>query len=211
MRSSWLRAVLAMVMSLSLAACLNMTQEIVVKADGSADLTMAVAVAMGTDAGQASDAGPRLNCSRDRSTAPASVDVRYDGRQEAGDFVCEIRAHGSIATIAELVSTNQLYPGANSDRPLGMTLVPVGANYRLEVDLAVGDVNKSRPNEATVKRVNEATRGRSLSWSITAPRILETNGVLSADGKTASFSLPLGELLLGQRAARFSALFSLTE
>jgi hypothetical protein len=33
--------------------------------------------------------------------------------------------------------------------------------------------------------------GRTLSWSVTVPKVLETNGQVASDGKTVTWSVPL--------------------
>ena len=51
--------------------------------------------------------------------------------------------------------------------------------------------------------------GRSLSWSVTAPQIIETSGDLSLDGLTASYSFPLALAAEPvQEDLHFSAVFT---
>jgi len=207
-----LRAVTAAVLSLMLAGCMDVQHDLVVEADGTAGLLMVIAVDARMNRGPETDVTPRLNCSRNGAPTPEGVLVTYEQREVDGDFICEIRAHGQLAALASFISTNELFPTESSDRPIVVTLKPEGANYRFDLVLRLGNMGASNADAATLQRVEQATKDRSLSWSVTAPRIVETTGTLSADGKTASFSVPLGELLLGDMpTAKFSAEFSLAE
>lgn len=198
---------------LSLTGCLDMRQDLTVGPDGTATLATEISIdaalmALGSDGAKTSGF-----CAVPQSAALEGVVVTAETTSERGDLVCVLTATGKVDRLAEVLSEESLVlvPGGKAqaaDAPK-MSLFREDDNYRFMVSV---DYQKPKPEDVdndTSKMLAAMVAGRSFSWSVTAPLILQTSGQLSQDGKTASYSVPLASLVSGDiPKAEFTATFS---
>ncbi|MEJ8476650.1 hypothetical protein [Roseibium algae] len=115
---------------------------------------------------------------------------------EKGDIVCLIKVHGPTASVLGAFSGGKLLPMPNDQKPDGMQMNFEENGNEKRIEITVFPTAKKDGDENPMEAMFiGATSGRFISWNVTAPRIIETSGKLSEDGKTASFSLPVATLL----------------
>jgi hypothetical protein len=122
------------------------------------------------------------------------------GRLEEGFLVCQFELR------VALKNANELLAGQNSQK-LSFQVEAVSENVFRFVTLPnVGQAGIKESGLIHEKILGSIFKDRTWSWSVSAPQILETNGSLSDDRRTAFYSVSLSELLFGNRAEGFYVL-----
>ncbi|MDA1329054.1 MAG: TonB C-terminal domain-containing protein [Proteobacteria bacterium] len=122
------------------------------------------------------------------------------GRLEEGFLVCQFELR------VPLKNANELLAGQNSQK-LSFQVEAVSENVFRFVTLPnVGQAGIKESGPIDEKIWGSIFKDRTWSWSVSAPQILETNGSLSDDRRTAFYSVSLSELLFGNRAEGFYVL-----
>lgn len=131
---------------------------------------------------------------------------------EGGDSVCTVVMSGTIDSVVEALADANLSEDAEQQ---GIVLSRSGDNYTLLIEvpaLQKPNTTDDNPMAETMHAMMLAKMsGRALSWSVTAPSIVDTNGRLSDDGTTASYSRPLAEAFTSNEPTRFNVTFSLEQ
>lgn len=181
--------------ALMLSGCFDMKQDFEFRGDGTAKITVRLAIdaaliAM-SQGGKEPFCGGGLLQQAEKDGVTGSVQQTTEG----GDVVCLITVEGKSDTLITAMASGTLMPDDNKDvkERLGYSLTRNGDHYVFLVSIPpIGQ--KDDPAAQGVKEMfRAAMAGRSLSWSVTAPTILETTGTRSADNKVATFSVPLVE------------------
>lgn len=201
---------LAVMSTMLLQGCFGMQQDIVVGDDGNT----AVKVALSVDAALVSMGQknkPDTFCKpADGQAAPVGIAVDWAKGTDKGDITCTMSIKGKTADVFGYLSTGSFMPGTADPKKkkLSMTLSEVKDGKRLEIVIPP-DPPAQAKDEKMQSMLIGAVAGRYLQWNVTAPRIIETSGKLSEDGKTASFSVPVAMLISDrQEDIRFTATFS---
>src|SRR5690625_2331815 len=140
-------------------------------------------------------------CTDEDTPVMEGISVEHENFTENDMAVCLITASGSIERLAEWMEEASHSPGGDSDEMMEaptVTLKREGSDYVFSVFIESSplDLGGDDPMMEEMKpMLMAAFAGRSLGWSVSAPEILETNGELSEDGQTASYSIPLANLL----------------
>lgn len=177
-----------------LAACFDLEQGLVVESDGQATLSIEIAVSTemmemmaamgeGNADGEAS-APPSLCEDLDTDDIPESFTVTSEEFERDGDTVCRTVAVGPIEELAAEMPDEI----ENGD---GTALISEGNGvYRFEAAMTSSDEGIGDPDEPEIAELFE---DRYITFFLTAPRIIETNG--EVDGNTASLVIPAIDLM----------------
>jgi len=207
-----------------LAGCLDMNQDLAFTADGQATMQMRMAMDASILALAAEEDGTVNFCDTDDMTdIPQDVTVDVERSTEGDNEVCVVTASGPIESLAAALNEGGLGTGNDeADQSGQITLtdegdgvyvfnVAIDAGEALGAGEDAGDPDAQAMQEAMMQMALAYTAGRTLSWSVTAPRIVHTTGELSADGRTATYSLALSDLFTMPEAGYgFTARFDIT-
>lgn len=200
----------ALLSLLLLSGCFEMQQDIIVGDDGTTQFKVELSI----DAaliGMAQQGKPDNFCTSDvPKEIPKDLTFSAERTIEKGDIVCLIKVHGPTASVLGAFSGGKLLPTPNSQKPDGMQMsfTEDGTHKRIEITVFPTPKEEEEENPMQGMLIG-ATTGRFISWSVTAPEIIETSGELTEDGKTASFSLPVATLLTNKdETFKFYVLFS---
>lgn len=200
---------LAASVAIALSGCIDLDQHLVVESADDASFTTKVAVetAVLMLAPEEVDVGEYCNAKTETNDDRLQVmEQRY---MEGSMTVCETTVKGPLKAIARHISEGRtlLKDDAEAEPDFALALEPDGDNYRFAVNLSKPEILETEPvadefGELAELVVAATLTGRSLDWSVTAPRIVSTTGQLSEDGKTAEFSVPLATFV-GDEAQTF--------
>lgn len=207
----WTTAALAGCLAMS--GCFDMKQDFVFKADKTAELTFRIGIdaALMALANQNSE---KPFCPSDMAaTNKEGVTGSAVSSTEGGDLVCTIKMAGPIDTIVEAMS--EVHLNDNQQQQQGILLAQDGETYALTIELPP----MQKPEEADKNPMAETMNamllakmsGRVLSWSITAPSIIESNGTISDDRTVATYSRPLADAFTSPEPTRFNVTFTLDQ
>lgn len=210
-------SIMVLLLPLTLAGCFDMRQDLTIVDGDHAELRVRLAVDAAIIAMSTQNGKPDTFC--DSATSPRFEGVEYAmvRTAEGGDFVCSYTMTGPIEALSRMLASNQVLgapQGADAqERPtMAIALSAEGDNYRFAVSVPMSAMfpDDQPENGMDMKPMMAAMlAGRSLSWSVTAPTIVETNGTLSEDGNTVSFSAPLAMgLAEGQSDPEFHVVFA---
>lgn len=129
-------------------------------------------------------------CSPDDTDVPEGVTVAFETETRIdGYLVCRQIMTGPIAAIAEAAAEGALDAGTDGPQ---ITLTDEGNGvYLFHVLIPAGE--DTGLDDATAAMLAAGLEGHFVTWSVTAPRIIETNGEL--DGTTATAAMPAGAIM----------------
>jgi hypothetical protein len=185
-----------------LAGCFDFVQSITVEPDGT--VTFVTEVAIETDmmavAFESSDQSDF--CPTDEDTnVPDTVTTTTEQFVRDADTVCRVTAVGPIADLTEAFETGALTPAGGTDEGAPeVTLVDEGNGvFTYTVHIASqGSEDTTADDEAMMTMMAPMFEGRSLTWSLTAPRIIEVNDdsdYVTLDGNTVTLTVPAFEMI----------------
>ena len=181
-----------------LAGCFEADQDLSVEKDGSA--TFRTRMAMEASLLQMSESDHGF-CAPEETVAMDGVSLEHERFTDASMEVCVMTAAGPIDRLAEWIEQADHGPPAADDemsQAPTITLKRDGSDYIFSVRIESSPMEMGG-DEAMMEEMEPmilaAFAGRSLSWSVSAPEIRETNGQLAEDGKTASYSIPMTSLM----------------
>lgn len=112
------------------------------------------------------------------------VDVKES--MSGGNIVCTLTAQGDIDKFENFTAL-----GKNKSDMVKITKVDKNT-YKIESILDVGDKKTDSAEMNGMSGMMDAfLAGRNVSWTVNAPKILESNGKISEDGKSVTWSVPL--------------------
>lgn len=119
--------------------------------------------------------------------------IRVQGSETMadGNVVCKLSAQGPIEQFT------QFSPGDKDDALIRISRTAEGA---WRIDSSFNLKEKMGGNTAMDGMMQAMFAGRALSWSVTVPKVLQTNGQLSQDGKTVSWSVPVASAYQGKQS-----------
>lgn len=192
-----------------LGGCFDMRSDLTVAPDGtatvvasftmSADMMGMMGAAVGAAGG--APAGEDEFCPDDMDELPAGFTAKNArSTAENGDAVCTITVVGPLDRMNEILADTDFNPGGGVEGDDGqITLTAEGGgiyNYSLSFAIPVEDA--PTPEEAAMQAVmmqamREMMTGRTMTWSVTAPRIYSSTGTI--EGNTATFVIPVTDMI----------------
>lgn len=143
-------------------------------------------------------------CPTDEDTAPdvpPTVTMTAEQFVRDLDTVCRITAVGPLDDLVTALEAGYLTPGGTDEDAPQTTLVDEGNGvYTFIVHLASQGSDEANPEEAGMMAMMAPMfEGRTLVWSVTAPRILEVNDsdYVTRDGNTVTLTVPALEMITG--------------
>ena len=173
-----LRLCAALFAATSLSGCLDVAQKIAVD-KGELSYTAELRI----DAKLAALANKKDGfCAGFDQASGESMKVQVSESAVDGNVVCKLTAKGPIEKFATFTAGNKETALVNVSR------ASEGA-WRIDSSFDMKD--KSGANPMMEGMMQAMLAGRTLSWSVTVPKVLETNGQVAGDGKTVTWSVPL--------------------
>lgn len=185
-----------------LAGCFNFVQSLSVAPNGEVTMVTELSVStemmgMAFEGEEADDFCP----TEPEEELPPTFTVTYEESIRGEDTVCTVTAVGPIADLAEAIETGALMPADEGDGAPVITLVDEGGGeftYSITFS-SQGDDAEPNPDEAAMMAMMAALfEGRTLTWSVTAPRIIDVNDdsdYVTRDGDTVTLAVPALEMI----------------
>ncbi|WP_172373990.1 hypothetical protein [Mesorhizobium sp. NZP2234] len=199
--------VVSLVGCLLVAGCFDVKQDLAFRRDGTATANIRIAVD-GSLLAMAKNANGKW-CSSDKLLSSPGITGTAEQKTEGSDEVCSLFFSGKTDDLVAALSNANI----GGDKKQGVQLNRVGDNYEFVVNfpsLKPTDKYADDPMAQGLRTLILAKMsGRHIAWTVTAPRIIETSGTISDDGRTASYSRPLASAFSSDRPTTFRAVFSL--
>ena len=177
---SILRLSAVLLFATSLAGCFDVSQKVVIdkgELSYSAEFRIdAKLAAMSDKKGSMCD-----NFSQERNTSSA-IKVQSSESVADGNVVCKLSAQGPL---------NQFASFSPGDKENTLFKIAPAADGAWRIDSSFDMKDQAKANTGMEGMMEAMFAGRNLSWSATVPKVLETNGEVSKDGKTVTWSAPV--------------------
>lgn len=171
-----------------LAGCLDLEQGLTITEDGTATLVMEISMSteMLTMMAAMGEEGEMSLCDEtELDDVPETFEVSTEEFERDGDTVCRTTAVGPLDALADEM--------ADVTEGDGTTLVNEGNGiYAFSTTLVSEDAGLGDMGDAEVVAMFE---GRTVTFYLTAPRIIETSGEI--DGNTARMVIPTLDIMNG--------------
>ena len=175
-----IKILLALSLSLFISGCIDIDQKINVVKDEltykyDARIDAKIAAMSGKKSGEICDFS---------NTKSDGIVPEYKEIEEGGNIVCSISAKGKIDKFLTFKLSIE-----GKESPI-VQISKIDSNkFRVE---SIVDFKSENTNAAGMESMMEAMlAGRNVTWSVSASKILDTNGKLSEDGKSVSWKVPL--------------------
>ncbi len=185
-----------------LAGCFNFDQSLSVAPNG--EVTMVTELAVSTEmmgmAFEGEEADEFCPTEPDEELPPTFT-VTFEEAVRGEDTVCTITAIGPLTDFADALETGALMPTDGGEGAPVITLVDEGGGvFAFNVSFSSqGEDAEPNPDEATMMAMMAALfQGRTLTWSVTAPRIIDVNDdsdYVTRDGDTVTLAVPALEMI----------------
>lgn len=190
-----------------MAGCFDVKQDLAFRSDGTATANVRIAVDASLLA-MAKDANSKW-CSSEKLLSLRGITGTAEQTTEGGDEVCSISFSGKTDDLVAALSNANV----GGDKRQGVQLNQVGENYEFVVNFPslkpTGKYADDPMAQGLQTLILAKMSGRHIAWTVTAPRIIETSGTISDDGRTASYFRPLASALSSDQPTTFRAVFSL--
>lgn len=121
-------------------------------------------------------------CENFSADSSQSVQVQASEAVVGGNVVCKLSAQGPLDKFT------QFTPGDKGNSMMKLSRVSEGT-WRIDSSFDLKD--KAGENANMEGMMQAMLAGRNLSWSVSVPKVVETNGQLSQDSKTVTWSVPV--------------------
>jgi hypothetical protein len=192
-----------------LGGCFDMRNDLTVAPDGTATLVASFTMSadmmgmMGAAAGAAGGAPAEDDdfCPTDMDEVPAGFTAKSErSTAENGDAVCTMTVIGPIDRMGEVLADTEFNPGGGVEGDDGQIMLTAegGGIYTYSLAFAIPAEDAPTPEEAAMQAammqaMREMMVGRTMTWSVTAPRILSSTGTI--EGNTATFVIPVTDMI----------------
>jgi hypothetical protein len=179
------------VLAILLSACSDVDEKVVVRGDG----TSKVHIRSSTSSALLTLAAKQYRFCEQPIKVPATIRSTVQRSKIKENVVCDMEVEGPTDDVFSAMEKITV-PNVNRHPSAGqLALNFFHEKRRYRVTLVILPVAAHRPTAAEQFFTMLASTGRVLRWSISAPTISKTNGTLSSDRKTASFTLPLWRVM----------------
>jgi uncharacterized protein YecT (DUF1311 family) len=164
-----------------LAGCLDLNQKITLVKDQltyKAELKLDAKIAAFADKKQGES-----SCSDFGTSQNEGIVVEVKESADSGNIICTITAQGKVANFKNFSSGDK-----NKSEMVRITAID-GSKYRIESTIDFQE--KSKGASGMEGMLEAMLAGRNLSWSVSAPKVIESNGKISEDGKSVTWTLPI--------------------
>ena len=127
-------------------------------------------------------------------TIPKALSVEYLSSLKDKDLVCSYIFNGPVSEFTDL-DISRVKP-ENKSSAFTFEILP-GNQAKISTKLDFAEIKESEGGEQEMNEEFEKAMitvmffDKFIRWELTAPKILETNGELSEDGKTVNWELPV--------------------
>jgi hypothetical protein len=173
-------SVLSLAVIVPLAACFDVDAKIAITGDDQAEMTMKMTIG--------ADLVAML-----QGTEQDPCEGMEGSVQDDGSYVCTDNKSGSIE---ELMSDPDMGEGMTIEKRDGGLYYVAFDLGDLTGDMGLGDEEMGAEEQAQMAAMMRGMfEGHSMVLHIAGAEVIETNGTISDDGKTATYVLPLTDLL----------------
>lgn len=163
-----------------LAGCLDLDQNITLVKD---QLTYKAELKVDAKIAAFADKKQGGFCSDFGSSQNEGIVVDVKESADGGNIICAITAQGHVDKFKNFSSGDK-----NKSEMVRITEVD-GNKYRIESTI---DFQGKNEGASGMDGMLEAMlAGRNVSWSVSAPKVIESNGKIAEDGKSVTWSLPM--------------------
>jgi uncharacterized protein YecT (DUF1311 family) len=163
-----------------LAGCLDLDQNITLVKD---QLTYKAELKVDAKIAAFADKKQGGFCSDFGSSQNEGIVVDVKESADGGNIICAITAQGHVDKFKNFSSGDK-----NKSEMVRITEVD-GNKYRIESTI---DFQGKNEGASGMEGMLEAMlAGRNVSWSVSAPKVIESNGKIAEDGKSVTWSLPM--------------------
>ena len=183
------RAVLMLGLLAGLTACFDMAQQVTI-ADG--QLSYRAQLKVDAQLVALAEEDERSFCQGIAERRPQGLNVRVRQSTEGGNVICTVTAQGPVSRFE-----NQAQIGS-ADEPL-VRITRVEDNLlRIEGRFKADD--PAQDAQGMDEMVRAMFAGRSLSWAVQAPRIVDSNGEVNAERTRVTWRVPVAQALAEQQS-----------
>lgn len=166
-----------------LAGCLDLDQKITLVKD---QLTYKAELKVDAKIAAFADKMQGGFCSDFGSNPNVGVVVDVKEFADGGNIICSITTQGHIDKF------NNFASGENNKAEMVRISKLDGSKYRIESTIDFQGNNKGAAGMEGVF-LEAMLAGRNVSWSVSAPKVIESNGKIAEDGKSVTWTLPMSE------------------
>ncbi len=166
--------------SFILAGCLDLDQKITLVKD---QLTYKAELKVDAKIAAFADKKQSGFCSDFGSSQNEGIVVDVKESADGGNIICAITAQGHVDKFKNFSSGDK-----KKSEMVRITQVD-GNKYRIESTI---DFQEKNNGASGMNGMLEAMlAGRNVSWSVSAPKVIESNGKIAEDGKSVTWTLPM--------------------
>jgi len=182
-----------------LAGCFDFEQSLSVAPNGI--VTMITEIAMSTEMmAMGFQEGEDEFCPAETDDdVPPGVTMTTEESIRGEDTVCTMTAVGPLDELIAAIENGDLMPGEDDTGAPLIKIVPEGGGvytYTMSMMSQGEEMDIAPEDEAMMAMIIPMFEGRNMTFSVTAPRIIETNG--EVEGNTATLVIPVIDLIMQQ-------------
>ena len=126
-------------------------------------------------------------CSSFRENSDEGIQFDVTESTVGGNTVCTVVAKGSPEKFAN-------FSRGKKDKSELVKITKTGEKiYRIESEINLDSKDKLKEMKEVEEMMLAMFAGRNVTWAVAAPKIIETNGTLSPDKKSVSWSVPVAD------------------
>lgn len=210
------RGLLASLIALGLSGCFEVQQKLTVQEDGEAELMLTVAVSEDM-ADLADSTGNDADCDTDfgfEEDLPPTLTKTSNTRTEEGDVLCDVIVAGPLV---DMIPVMEDYTESKEGNDFVLIQDLGDGKFALVGQYDFSDDSIDNDLEGTPKGLEKAIRGAvmaslegaEISWEVSVPNVLETNGETREDGSVV-WSFPLSDAVMTGDTYTFEVIFETT-
>lgn len=209
------RTLLLSLVAFGLSGCFEVQQKLTVHEDGEAELMFTVAVS--EDMADIADAtGDAADCDTDfgfEDDLPPTLTKTSNTRTEDGDVLCDVIVAGPLVDMIPVMEEYTAKKEGNDFvliQDLGDGKFALVGQYDFSDDSIDEDLRDTPKGleKAIRAAVMASLEGAEISWEVSAPNILETNGETREDGSVV-WSFPLSDAVMSGDVYTFEVVFEM--
>jgi uncharacterized protein YecT (DUF1311 family) len=183
-RCAWVLA-----LTVGLTACFDMAQQVTI-ADG--QLSYRAQLKVDAQLLAVADEDEANFCQGLAERRPEGLDLQVQQSSGGGNVICTVTAQGPLSRFETQAQIG------SADEPLVRITRLDGERLRIEGHFQANESSQDAPGVDDMVRAMFA--GRSLSWAVQAPRIVESNGEVNAERTRVTWRVPVAQALAERRS-----------